>query len=270
MSASEDGVLLERADGVLTVTLHRESRRNALTRAMIESITAAVHAVAHDDGVRVLLLRSSGQDFCTGIDLGEANDRTGSGGGRPRVGHLQRGFPYGAHGMIRAFDLVQVPVVSAVRGWAAGVGNALALSADVVIADSSARFWVPMVRRGFTPDSGNSWLLPRLIGLARAKEMLIRGKPVDGPTAAAWGLVAECVEPADLDGAVAAVVDELRQAATVAAGLTRILIHRNLAVDLDAALQNEGIHEELAVRSDDFKEGIRSFTEKRDPRFTGR
>ena len=172
--------------------------------------------------------------------------------------------------MIRAFDLVQVPVVSAVRGWAAGVGNALALSADVVIADSTARFWVPMVRRGFTPDSGNSWLLPRLVGLARAKQMLIRGRPVDGQTAAAWGLIAECVEPAELDGAVAEVVDELRQAATVAVGLTRALVHRNLAVDLDAAMQNEGIHEELAVRSDDFKEGIRSFTEKRDPRFTGR
>jgi 2-(1,2-epoxy-1,2-dihydrophenyl)acetyl-CoA isomerase len=177
---------------------------------------------------------------------------------------------YESHAMIRAFDILQVPVVAAVRGWAAGIGNALALSADVVIVDSSARFWVPMVTRGFTPDSGNTWLLPRLVGLARAKHMLLRGKPVDGPTAAAWGLVAECVEPDELDLAVAAVVDELSAAATIAVGLARTLIHRNLEVDFQAALQNEAIYEELAIRTDDFKEGIRAFGEKRAPEYKGR
>ncbi len=172
--------------------------------------------------------------------------------------------------MIRALDTVQDPVVAAVRGWAAGIGNALALSADVVIADTTAKFWVPMVTRGFTPDSGNSWLIPRLIGLARAKQMLLRGKPVDGSTAAAWGLIAECVAPDELDASVDLVIDELRGAATIAYGLARTLIHRNLEVGHAAALQNEGIYEEVAIRSEDFKEGIRSFGEKRKPEYTGR
>ena len=100
--------------------------------------------------------------------------------------------------------------------------------------------------------------------------MILRGKPVDGATAADWGLIAECVEAAQLENAVAAVVHELQNAATTAFGLAKTLIHRNLEVDFSAALQNEGIYEELAVRTDDFKEGIRSFTERRSPEFKGR
>jgi 2-(1,2-epoxy-1,2-dihydrophenyl)acetyl-CoA isomerase len=268
-SQSDQDLVIERTDGVLTVTLNRPARKNALSKAMVQGITAAVEGVAADDGIRVLVLRTSTEDFCTGIDLTESNDPQ-RGGGRPRVGHLQRGFPNGAHGMIRALDTVQVPVVAAVRGWAAGIGNALALSADVVIADTTARFWVPMVTRGFTPDSGNSWLIPRLIGLARAKQMLLRGRPVDGSTASAWGLIADCVAPDELDASVDLVIDELRATATVAYGLARTLIHRNLEAGFAAALQNEGIYEEVAVRSEDFKEGIRSFGEKRTPKYTGR
>jgi 2-(1,2-epoxy-1,2-dihydrophenyl)acetyl-CoA isomerase len=171
--------------------------------------------------------------------------------------------------MIEALDRVQLPVVAGVRGWAAGIGNMLALSADVVIAAPSAKFWVPFVLKGFTPDSGNTWLLPRLVGLARAKEMVLRGMPVSGEKAAAWGLVSECVGEEELDAAVMAVADELASAATVSVGLAKILLHRNLEVTLAAALQNEAVYEELAVRSDDFKEGMRSFSERRPPKYTG-
>jgi 2-(1,2-epoxy-1,2-dihydrophenyl)acetyl-CoA isomerase len=263
-------LLVERSEGVLILTLNRPSRKNAMSRAMMAGITAAVNGLASDDEIRVVLLRTSGADFCTGVDLDESNSRDRGGGDRPKTGHLQRGFPHRAHAMVRALDIVQVPVVAAVRGWAAGVGNALALSADVVVADTTAKFWVPMVSRGFTPDSGNTWLLPRLVGLARAKEMILRSRPIDAATAASWGLIAQCVAPDELDGAVQTVVTELRDAATVAVGLAKTLIHRNLEVDFASALQNEGIYEELAVRTDDFKEGIRSFTEKRKPDYKGR
>jgi 2-(1,2-epoxy-1,2-dihydrophenyl)acetyl-CoA isomerase len=171
--------------------------------------------------------------------------------------------------MILALDAAQVPIVSAVRGWAAGIGNMLALAADVVVADTTARFWVPFVTKGFTPDSGNTWLLPRLVGLARAKEMVMRGTPVDGARAAQWGLISQCVEPGDLDDAVTKVVGEFAAGATVALGLARSLIHQNLSASLPAALHNEAIHEELAVRSDDFKEGMRAFAQKRHPEYTG-
>jgi 2-(1,2-epoxy-1,2-dihydrophenyl)acetyl-CoA isomerase len=266
-ATGDNELLVDRADGVLTLTLNRPARKNALTKAMVARINAALHDVAAEDEARVVVVTSSGPDFCSGIDLAESNNPERA---RRKTGHLQRGLHHEAHAMIRALDALQVPVVAAVRGWAAGIGNALALSADVVVADTSARFWVPMVTRGFTPDSGNTWLLPRLVGLARAKHMILRGKAVDGPTAAMWGLIADCVAPDELDNAVASVVDEFRHAATISIGLAKTLIHRNLDLDLAEALQNEGIYEELAVRTDDFKEGIRAFREKRAPHYEGR
>ena len=268
-STGGSGVAVEAADGVVTVTLDRPARKNALSKAMVRELTAVAEGVGREDGTRVVVLRASGPDFCSGIDLVESNDPN-RGGGRPRTGHMQRDLSSGAHGMIRAFHLLQTPVVAAVRGWAAGIGNSLALSADVVVADTTARFWVPMVARGFTPDSGNTWLLPRLIGLPRAKEMLLRAKPVDAERAERWGLISRCVAPDQLDAALAEVVDELGQAATLAVGLTKAAIHRNLGVDLDAALQSEGMYEELAIRSDDFKEGIRAFMRRETPYYKGR
>jgi 2-(1,2-epoxy-1,2-dihydrophenyl)acetyl-CoA isomerase len=171
--------------------------------------------------------------------------------------------------MILALDAVQLPVVAGVRGWAAGIGNTLALSADVVIATPSAQFWVPFVTRGFTPDSGTTYLLPHLVGLARAKEMVLRGKPIGGEQAAQWGLVSSVVPEDELDDAVAAVTEEFATAATVAVGLAKTLLHRNLEVSLAGALQNEGMYEEVAIRSDDFKEGMRAFAQRRAPDYRG-
>ena len=268
------GLIVDREGPVLTLTLDRPERKNALSGEMVQGIADAVDAAGSDDEARVIVLRTSGDDFCSGIDLVESNrkDRgteSGSGRSKPRTGHLQRGFQHGAHRMIESLDAVQLPVVAVVRGWAAGVGNALALSADVVLATPDAKFWVPFVSKGFTPDSGNTWLIPRLVGIRRAKEMVLRGKPISGELAAEWGLITECVPEGDLDAAVAEVVEELASAATVAYGLARTLLHQNIELPLHAALQNEAIYEELAVRSDDFKEGMRAFAQKRTPDYTG-
>jgi 2-(1,2-epoxy-1,2-dihydrophenyl)acetyl-CoA isomerase len=264
-----DGLVVERRGPALVLALDRPQRKNALTAEMIVAIADAVDAASADDETRVIVLCARGADFCSGIDLVQSTGGEGDTPRKPRAGHLQRSFQQGAHRMIQSLDAAQLPVVSAVRGWAAGLGNALALSADVVVASTTARFWVPFVTKGFTPDSGNTWLLPRLVGLRRAKEMVLRGKPIAGPLAAEWGLVTECVEDDMLESAVDEVVAELAAAATVAYGLARTVLHRNLELPLPAALQNEAIHEELAVRSDDFKEGMRAFAEKRDPDYSG-
>lgn len=193
---------------------------------MVHAIADAVESAGADDVTRVIVLRGIGRDFCSGIDLVASNRRDGA--GRPRTGHLQRSFQTGAHRMIEVLDRVQVPVVASVSGWAAGIGNMLALSADVVIAASSSRFWVPFVTKGFTPDSGNTWLLPRLVGLARAKEMMLRGRPIPGEKAAAWWPVSECVPDDQLEASVAAATEELASGATVSVGLAKTLLHRNL------------------------------------------
>jgi 2-(1,2-epoxy-1,2-dihydrophenyl)acetyl-CoA isomerase len=274
----DDAPLLVQRDGaILTITLNRPRRKNALTGEMVIAIADAVTQAGADDETRVVVLRANGDDFCTGMDIAQPNrsgDKDASGdsgrGVRPRIGHLQRSFQVAPHRAIAAMEQAQVPIVAAVRGWAAGFGNALALSADFVVASPTAKFWVPFVTKGFTPDSGNTWLLPRLVGLARAKEMVLRGQPVDGATAASWGLISRCVPDGELEDSVDGLVSELSRAATASIGFAKLLLHRNLDVNLAAALQIEGITEEVAVRSDDFKEGMRAFAEKRPPDYTGR
>jgi 2-(1,2-epoxy-1,2-dihydrophenyl)acetyl-CoA isomerase len=260
-----------RDGAITTIILDRPDRKNALTTSMIRVISETIRQASTDDVTRVVVIRSTGDDFCSGIDLVESNrpQQDEATKAKPRAGHLQRRLADNAHDMILTMAAAQVPIVAAVRGWAAGVGNMLALSADVTIATPSAKFWVPFVTKGFTPDSGNTWLLPRLVGLARAKEMALRGTPIDGQRAADWGLVSRCVSEAELDAAISDVAGGFASAATVSVGLARLLLHQNLSIDLPAALHNEAIHEELAVRSDDFKEGMRAFSQKRPPDYTG-
>jgi 2-(1,2-epoxy-1,2-dihydrophenyl)acetyl-CoA isomerase len=165
---------------------------------------------------------------------------------------------------------VQLPVVCAVRGWAAGLGCQLALAADFTVATESSRFWEPFVTRGFTPDSGATWLLPRLVGLARAKELLLLGREVSGAEAAEWGMIHRAVPDDELDAAVAELVAQLASAATVALGLTKRCLHRALDSSLVAAMEAEANGLELSSRAADFKEGLTAFRERRPSRFEGR
>lgn len=276
--AKEAPLLVQRKGPVLTLTLNRPERKNALSHEMVVMMADEVIAAGADDVTRVVVIRAQGADFCSGMDLAQSNQRHRDADpgaaqappAKPRIGHLQRSFQVGPHRLIAAMEQAQVPIIAGVRGWAAGIGNALALSADFVIAGSSAKFWVPFVTKGFTPDSGNSWILPRLVGLPRAKEMVMRGRPIDGQTAASWGLISQCVGDDELDSAVDDLAAELARMATASVGFAKMLLHRNLEVSLYSALQIEGITEEVAVRSDDFKEGMRAFAEKRDPSYTGR
>jgi 2-(1,2-epoxy-1,2-dihydrophenyl)acetyl-CoA isomerase len=251
------------------VTLNRPDKRNAMTIAMFDGLTRVVEDAVLRDETRVIVLRGAGEHFCSGVELGapSAGDDQPA---KPRTGHLQRTFRYSAHRMVHTLFEAEVPIVTGVRGWAAGIGNVIALSGDHVVAGRSAQFWVPFVTRGFTPDSGTTFLLPRLVGVARAKEMILRGKPVDGERAADWGLVNEVVDDDEVDAAVEEVAQEFAHAATLAVGLAKQLVYRNLGSDLAGALEQEALTEELAVRSDDFKEGMRAFAQRRDPDYQGR
>jgi 2-(1,2-epoxy-1,2-dihydrophenyl)acetyl-CoA isomerase len=175
-----------------------------------------------------------------------------------------------AHRLIALLMEVQLPVVCAVRGWAAGLGCQLALAADFTIATDDSRFWLPFTKRGFTPDSGATWLVPRLIGVARAKELLLLGRPVSGAEAAAWGMIHRAVPDADLRTATEALVSELAAAATVAIGLTKRCIHSALDGGLVDAMADEAMALEVSSRTGDFREGLLAFKERRDASFEGR
>jgi 2-(1,2-epoxy-1,2-dihydrophenyl)acetyl-CoA isomerase len=260
-------------DGIRRITLDRPDKRNAMTIAMFDAVADAVDDAVADDAVRVVVLRGRGDHFCAGAEIGGADARGADGEpapARPRTGHLQRNLRASPHRMIRALYEAEIPIVSGVQGYAAGIGMALALAGDHVVAARSARFWVPFVARGFTPDSATTFLLPHLVGVVRAKQMILRGERIDGARAAEWGLVSEVVDDDGLDDAVEVVAREFATGPTVALGLARQLVHRNLTADLAEALEREAITEELAVRSDDFKEGMRAFVDRRDPDYTGR
>lgn len=261
------GVVVERDTGVLRVRLDRPDRRNALDPEAVRAIVTAIEDAAVDDGLRAVVISGAGRDFCAGADWVAANAGTGP---RPRTGQLQRRTALQAHRLIQLIADVQLPVVCAVRGYAAGLGCQLALAADFTIAADSCTFWEPFLARGFSPDSGATWLLPRLVGLARARELLLLGRKLSGVEAAQWGLVHRAVPDADLETETAALVDALAGAATVAVGLTKRLINRGLELGLAAAMEYEAHALELSSRTADFKEGLAAFAQRRTPCFGGR
>lgn len=202
-----------------------------------------------------------------------AESGAGCGGGsrwRPRVGSIQRRLPSQAHRLLPLLLTTQTPVVGAVRGWAAGIGLHLVLAADFAVVADDARLWEPFAERGFTPDSGGTWLLPRRIGEVRAREMLLLGRAVDGREAAAWGMVHQAVPAAQVGEVAGQLARQLASGPTVSLGLTKWLLHQGSARGLEEQLRDEAFAMELSSRSEDFREGLSAFRDKRPPRFTGR
>lgn len=264
--ADETGIRVEVSDGLLQIVIDRPERKGAIDQVAVRAIIDVLEAASLDDSLRAVLLSSVGDDFCSGSDWVKAN----SGAEKPRPGNLQRRLALQAHRLIAVLTEIQLPVVASVRGWAAGMGCQIALAADFTIAADDAQFWVPFTKRGFTPDSASTWMLPRLIGVARAKEMLMLGRPIGASDAADWGMIHRAVSAGELDAATDALVDELRHGPTVALGLTKRLVHDGLESGMIAAMEHETMALELSCRTKDFREGLAAFSERRDPRFTGR
>jgi 2-(1,2-epoxy-1,2-dihydrophenyl)acetyl-CoA isomerase len=253
--------------GVLRIVLDRPEKRNALDDDMVSGLIESVDSAARDEAVRVILITGAGDHFCGGFDILSRNQ---PGGQKPRAGSIQRRLPSQAHRLIPLLLTVQTPVVCAARGWAAGIGLHLLLAADVAIVADSARLWEPFSERGFTPDSGGTWLLPRRIGEVRAREMLLLGRPVDGAEASRWGLVHASVPDGELDAAAESLAGQLAAGPTVALGLTKWLMHAGASLTIDEHLRNEAFALELSSRTEDFREGLSAFKDKRNPDFKGR
>jgi 2-(1,2-epoxy-1,2-dihydrophenyl)acetyl-CoA isomerase len=260
-----------RLDGtLLRITLDRPDKQNALTDESVGALVRtleALHTDLGDDVVRAVLLSGAGENFCGGFDILARNAPRDT---KPITGSIQRRLPVTAHRLIPLVLATQVPIVAAVRGWTVGIGMHLALAADFCVAADDARFWEPFLTRGFTPDSGATWLIPRIVGVARAKELLMLGRRISGEEAAAMGLVHRAVPGGEVEATAEALARELASGPTVALGLTKWLIHAGGGLDLERHLHNEALAMELSSRSPDFREGMSALREKRGPEFGGR
>jgi len=254
--------------GALRFRFDKPGKRNALDDDMVAALIAGLEAASNDEAVRVVVITGAGDHFCSGFDIVSRNAATGD--RKPRAGSTQRRLPSQAHRLIPLIATVQVPVVCAVQGWAAGIGLHLAAAADFTVAATDAHLWEPFAARGFTPDSGGTWLLPRLVGVVRARELLLLGRAISGTEAQDWGLVHRAVAADELASATEELVTQLASGPTVTLGLTKWLLHAGETTGLDDHLRDEAFALEISSRSEDFREGLKAFAEKRAPEFRGR
>ncbi|CAM4455608.1 1,2-epoxyphenylacetyl-CoA isomerase [Mycobacterium basiliense] len=267
-SAGAEGAVTSCRDGaVLRITLDRPSQRNSLTQRMIETLVDTLADAATEDSLRAILIRGAGADFCAGADWLAANSADER---RPRAGDLVRRIPHAAHRVIELIHGIHLPVVCSVQGWAVGIGCNLALAADFAVATHAAVFWEPFVDRGFSPDSGSTWLLPRLVGLVRARRMLLLGERVPATQAADWGLIHQTVDAAALDDTVDELLTRLAAGPTVALGLTKQALSLGQYATLNQSMTQELFNLELSCRTGDFKEGLAAFRQRRAAKFEGR
>jgi 2-(1,2-epoxy-1,2-dihydrophenyl)acetyl-CoA isomerase len=270
----EDGTVLHRVDGgVSWITLNRPDAGNSLTPTQRDTVIDLLASSDTEQGVRVVVITARGKHFCTGADLrsspgdGQEGDTVDPG---PPTGSIMRTLASGSQRLITSVLDCQKPVVAAVNGTAAGIGAHLALACDLIVAAEEASFIEVFVRRGILPDGAGAYLLPRLVGLQRAKELVFLGERLSAADAHSFGMVNRVVPGTELEGAATELAARLAHAPTVAIGLAKRLLNRSLDLDRESALFEESMAQELVTRTDDAKEGIESFVERRDATFTGR
>jgi 2-(1,2-epoxy-1,2-dihydrophenyl)acetyl-CoA isomerase len=249
-----------RDGGVLTITLSRPDVLNAFNRAMHEGLAAALKD-ARDAEIRAVVLTGAGRGFCVGQDLTEFREAAGDIGERLRANY---------HPNVLAIRALEKPVIAAVNGAAAGAGLSIACACDIRIAADAATFVPAFVNIGLIPDSGGSFFVTRLLGYARAFEWMTSGRRLSAAEAHAWGLVSEVVEADTLAARVAELAAQLAAMPTRGIGMTKRLFDRAAAATLDEQLEFEAQLQTAATQTEDFREGVAAFLEKREPRFSGR
>ena len=256
-------------NGVAVLVLDRPDAKNALTAGMRDGITDALREFRSDPAVRAIVIRGEGDAFCAGMDLSVSTiAQAGKPGFNPRT--TSEALRAGVQTFIRELWELDKPTIAAVNGAAVGPGAHLALACDFVFVHPRTRFLWTFAKWGLVADAGGAYLLPRLVGLPRAKAMLMLGEGATGPEAVQMGLAFKCVE--DADALLPAALDVARTLAagpTRSLGLSKVLLNRTFETDLNTSLEFEGHLQSLAATSPDVVEGMTAFREKRDARFTG-
>jgi 2-(1,2-epoxy-1,2-dihydrophenyl)acetyl-CoA isomerase len=256
-------------DGVTTITLDRPEAKNALTVEMRDELAAAVREARSDHAVRAVLITGAGDAFCAGMDL-RATTVAQAGGEGFNTRSTSEALRIGVQAVVRELWELDKPTVAAVNGTAVGPGAHIALACDFVLVHDETRFAWTFSRWGLVVDAGGAYLLPRLVGLPRAKAMVLLGEGAKGREAVDLGLAYKCVPAEELRREAGALATKLAAGPTRSMGLSKQLLNRTFETYLAAALELEGQFQSLATTSTDLAEGMAAFREKRDPKFTGR
>ena len=261
----EPTILHEAADGVAMLTLNRPEKLNAFNEAMHGELAQALERIEADPGLRAILLTGAGRGFCAGQDLG---DRVmGEGDGPPDLGDtLERLY----NPLIRRICRLERPVVCAVNGVAAGAGANLAFNCDIVLAARSAKFIEPFCKLGLVPDAGGTYILPRLVGAARARGLALLGESISAEQAEAWGLIWRAVDDDRLMDEAMGLARHLATQPTKGLGLIKRALLASATNSLGAQLDLERDLQREAGRTEDYREGVTAFMAKRPATFKGR
>jgi len=252
-------------DGVLAATLNRPEKLNAFNPEMHAELRAALERALEDTAVRAVLLTGAGRAFCAGQDLSERNTAPGA---APIDLSVSLGANYNP--LVRRMRALPKPIVCAVNGVAAGAGANIALAGDIVLAARSASFVQAFAKLGLVPDSGGTYFLPRLVGTARAMGLALLGERLSAEDAERWGLIWKAVDDEDLAGEAADLSRALAAGPTRGYGLLKKAIYASASNGLDAQLDLERDLQREAGFTEDYREGVAAFKEKRAPRFKGR
>jgi enoyl-CoA hydratase len=260
MTETSSPVLVETAGPIATVTVNRPAVRNALNRATVQALTAAVTDLSARSDIGALIVTGAGdQAFVSGADINDIKART-----------RNDGLAAINSTLFSLFERLEKLTIAAVNGLALGGGCELALACDLRIAAEHARFGQPELMLGIIPGAGGTQRLPRVVGLGRAKHMILTGESIDARTAFEWGLVSAVVPGAELPAAARALADRVLARGPLAIRLAKLALNASARVDLDSGLLIETLAQALCFGSEDKVEGASAFLEKRKPKFTGR
>ena len=250
-------------DGAIArVVLNRPERKNALAGDMRQRLAQAFDDANRDDDIRAVVLSASGDTFCAGADVGGMVPRD--------VKAARNNLQQGSHTLIRALYNIEKPVIASVRGSTVGVGLSMMMACDMAVASDTARFSCIFARRGLAPDSGAAFFLTRLVGAARARELIFSTRFFDAAEALQLGIVNQVVPDADLEAATEQLAQTMAAQPTYALAMAKKMLQFAASPSLDQFLEYEALVQPQIRQTQDFREGVDSFKEKRPARFTGR